>query len=133
MTREEQLAELLKQIGVEQLKNVPTNTSDSFTAIAVLQSSVTSLQGYLSLLLAFITSTEESKKKFRKFIKLAANADIPKENREMQQAARILDLAYPEMDDPQSPDKQKGSHQSKPSLGENVILFPGFPRKDPKQ
>ncbi|WP_295584154.1 hypothetical protein [uncultured Lamprocystis sp.] len=133
MTREEQLAELLKQIGVEQLKNVPTNTSDSFTAIAVLQSSVTSLQGYLSLLLAFITSTEESKKEFRKFIKLAANADIPKENREMQQAARILDLAYPEMDDPQSPDKQKGSHQSKPSLGENVILFPGFPRKDPKQ
>uniref|UniRef100_UPI0025F3F72E hypothetical protein n=1 Tax=uncultured Lamprocystis sp. TaxID=543132 RepID=UPI0025F3F72E len=60
MTREEQLAELLKQIGVEQLQNVPTNTSDSFTAIAVLQSSVTSLQGYLSLLLAFITSTEES-------------------------------------------------------------------------
>ena len=133
MTKQEQLQQLLQQMALESLTDIPANIPDGFKAIAVLQSTVLHLQGQLNLILSFITSTEDSKKAFRDFVKLAANADIPKENHRMQQAARILDLMYPETDGPQSHDKPKGPPQSQSSIGSNVILFPGFPRKDPKQ
>jgi hypothetical protein len=133
MTREDQLASLMKQIAEERLKLVPTSINESLTAIAYLQAGMAALQGSLNLLIAFITSTPDSKKAFRDFVKLAANAEVQKENLEMYRTARIMDLMYPETDDPPSPDKQKGQHQSSPSLGDNVILFPGFPRTDPKK
>ena len=98
----------------------------SSVEVEELQTAVNWMEGQLNLLVAFITSNEESRSAFLAFAKIVANAKLPPESKEMQKVAQILTSG---LTPPGNSVRPSGDSDSPPSeqtseLGSNVIQFP---------